>query len=183
MDPEPVLQGRTALPAHKQVLLPIPSDGSDVPETKLSGMVLPLTQPQIKAARPREKAYKLADGGGLYLELTPAGGRHWPMKYRRPNGRENKLCFGAFAAVSLADARAKRDSAKKLLASGADPARVWADQAREAALKASTPLSRWPGTGTGRRPGSGSRADSPRGRLRSGVQQSHQSTTCRARIG
>ena len=63
--------------------------------------VPPLTQLQIKNAKPREKPYKLADGGGLYLEVTPSGGKHWRMKYRQPNGKENKLHFGAFPAVSL----------------------------------------------------------------------------------
>jgi len=93
-------------------------------------MVPPLTQLQIRNAKPKDKPYKLADGGGLYLEVTPAGGKHWRMKYRQPNGKENKLHLGAFSAVSLADAREKRDSAKQLLATGADPGRAWADQAR-----------------------------------------------------
>jgi hypothetical protein len=70
--------------------------------------VPPLTQLQIKNAKPREKPYKLADGGGLYLEVTQAGGKHWRMKYRQPNGKENKLHFGAFPAVSLLDAREAR---------------------------------------------------------------------------
>lgn len=98
--------------------------------------VPPLTQLQIKNAKPREKPYKLADGGGLYLEVTPVGGKHWRMKYRQPNGKENKLHFGAFPAVSLADARERRDSARQLLAVGADPARVRDEQAREARLAA-----------------------------------------------
>jgi len=58
--------------------------------------VPPLTQLQIRNAKPKEKAYKLTDGGGLYLEVTTAGGKHWRMKYRRPDGREFKLNFGAF---------------------------------------------------------------------------------------
>jgi integrase len=99
-------------------------------------MVPPLTQLQIRNAKPKGKPYKLADGGGLYLEVTPAGGKHWRMKYRQPNGKENKLHLGAFPAVSLADAREKRDSAKQVLATGADPARVWAEQARHARLGA-----------------------------------------------
>lgn len=44
--------------------------------------VPPLTRLEIKNAKPREKPYKLADGGGLYLEVTPAGGKHWRIKYR-----------------------------------------------------------------------------------------------------
>ena len=62
---------------------------------KMPKRVPPLTQLQIKNAKPREKPYKLADGGGLYLEVTPSGGKHWRMNYRQPNGKENKLHFGA----------------------------------------------------------------------------------------
>lgn len=98
--------------------------------------VPPLTQLQIKNAKPREKPYKLADGGGLYLEVTPAGDKHWRMKYRQPNGKENKLHFGAFPAVSLADAREKRDSARQLLAADVDPARAREEQARQARMAA-----------------------------------------------
>lgn len=72
--------------------------------------VPPLTRLQIRSAKPAEKPYKLADGGGLYIEVTPADGKHWRMKYRRPSGKEGKLHFGAFPAVSISDAREKRDS-------------------------------------------------------------------------
>ncbi len=98
--------------------------------------VPPLTQLQIKNAKPREKPYKLADGGGLYLEVTPAGGKHWRMKDRQPNGKENKLHFGAFPAVSLLDAREKRDGARQLLAADVDPARAREEQARQARMTA-----------------------------------------------
>ncbi len=98
--------------------------------------VPPLTQLQIKNAKPRDKPYKLADGGGLYLEVTPAGGKHWRMKYRQPNGKENKLPFGAFPAVSLLDAREKRDGARQLLAADVDPARAREEQARQARMTA-----------------------------------------------
>lgn len=82
--------------------------------------VSPLSQLKILNAKPRDKAYKLADGGGLYLEVTPAGGKHWRMKYHRPDGREAKLNFGAFPVVSLSEAREKRDSARQLVAAGTD---------------------------------------------------------------
>lgn len=75
---------------------------------------------QVDAAKPREKAYKLADGAGLYLEVVPSGSRYWRMKYRF-NGREKRLAFGVYPAVSLAQARALRDEAKKKLAEGIDP--------------------------------------------------------------
>ncbi|MDC9594055.1 tyrosine-type recombinase/integrase [Xenorhabdus sp. IM139775] len=77
---------------------------------------------QIEAAKPKEKTYKLADGGGLYLEITPRGSKYWRMKYYRPTDKkEDRLAFGVYPVVSLADARTKRDEAKKLLAQGIDP--------------------------------------------------------------
>ncbi|MGQ0331324.1 tyrosine-type recombinase/integrase [Citrobacter portucalensis] len=75
---------------------------------------------QVDAAKPREKAYKLADGAGLYLEVVPSGSRYWRMKYRF-NGKEKRIAFGVYPAVSLAQARALRDEAKKKLAEGIDP--------------------------------------------------------------
>lgn len=75
---------------------------------------------QVDAAKPREKAYKLADGAGLYLEVVPSGSRYWRMKYRF-NGKEKRMAFGVYPAVSLAQARALRDEAKKKLAMGIDP--------------------------------------------------------------
>jgi integrase len=75
---------------------------------------------QVDAAKPREKAYKLTDGAGLYLEVVPSGSRYWRMKYRF-NGKEKRMAFGVYPAVSLAQARALRDEAKKKLAEGIDP--------------------------------------------------------------
>ncbi|HHN8587827.1 TPA: tyrosine-type recombinase/integrase [Klebsiella quasipneumoniae] len=75
---------------------------------------------QVDAAKPREKAYKVADGAGLYLEVVPSGSRYWRMKYRF-NGKEKRMAFGVYPAVSLAQARALRDEAKKKLAEVIDP--------------------------------------------------------------
>ena len=75
---------------------------------------------QVDGAKPREKAYKLADGAGLYLEVVPSGARYWRLKYRF-NGKEKRLAFGVYPTVSLAQARALRDEAKKKLADGIDP--------------------------------------------------------------
>lgn len=76
----------------------------------------------IETAKSKDKTYKLADGGGLYLEVTSRGSKYWRMKYRRPTDKkEDRLAFGVYPAVSLADARTKRDEAKKLLAQGIDP--------------------------------------------------------------
>lgn len=71
-----------------------------------------LTVTQIKNAKPKEKAYKLADEQGLYLLITPNGSKLWKLKYRF-EGIEKKLSFGSFPEVSLADARAERDKARK----------------------------------------------------------------------
>lgn len=75
---------------------------------------------QVDTAKPREKAYQLADGAGLYPEVVPSGSRYWRMKYRF-NGKEKRLAFGVYPVVSLAQARALRDEAKKKLAEGIDP--------------------------------------------------------------
>src|SRR5690606_22621245 len=74
----------------------------------------------IKAAKPRPKSYKLGDEKGLYLEVTPSGGRLWRLKYRL-DGKEKRLALGAYPEVSLAEARDGRDDARKLLAKGHDP--------------------------------------------------------------
>lgn len=66
---------------------------------------------QIDTAKPKEKAYKLADGGGLYLLVKPSGGKYWRFKYRVA-GKEKLLALGVYPEVTLADARAKREEAK-----------------------------------------------------------------------
>ena len=87
-------------------------------------IVLPLADKAIKSAKPRDKAYKLADGGGLYLEVMPTGAKLWRMKFKQASGKESRLAFGAYDEVSLADARAKRDAARKQMAIGVDPAQA-----------------------------------------------------------
>jgi integrase len=79
-----------------------------------------LTALAIKAAKGRDKQYKLADSGGLHLLVLPSGQRYWRMNYRYL-GRYKTLAFGVWPDVGLADARAKRDDARKLLANGRDP--------------------------------------------------------------
>ncbi len=81
-----------------------------------------LTDTAIRALKPGAKDYKAADEKGLYLLVTPTGGRLWRLKYRSPGGVERKLSLGGYPDVSLKDARDLRDDARKLLASGADPA-------------------------------------------------------------
>ena len=81
---------------------------------------MPLTTTAIRNAKPGAKVRRLFDANGLYLEISPAGGKWWRIKYRF-QGRERRLSLGVYPATSLADARARRDDARKLLASGMDP--------------------------------------------------------------
>lgn len=80
-----------------------------------------LTAVAIKAAKGREKQYKLTDSDGLHLLVMPSGQRYWRMNYRHL-GRYKTLAFGVWPEVDLADARAKRDEARRVLAKGIDPA-------------------------------------------------------------
>lgn len=81
---------------------------------------VPLTYFDIQNAKPERKPYKLADGGGLFLLVQPNGSKLWRLKYRHL-GTERALSFGAYPTVSLAEARKKRDEAKKLIGEGVDP--------------------------------------------------------------
>lgn len=88
---------------------------------------------QVDTTRLKEKNYKLSDSGDMYLEVTPRGAKYWRMKYYRPgDSKEDKLAFGVYPAVSLAEARAKRDEAKKLLAKRIDPKKVQQEGMTEA---------------------------------------------------
>lgn len=79
-----------------------------------------LTDVTARNAKPREKDYKLADGGGLYLLVTPSGGKLWRLKYR-VHGVERKLARGRYPEMSLAKARKARDTAREAVSSGKDP--------------------------------------------------------------
>ncbi|QYF95758.1 integrase arm-type DNA-binding domain-containing protein [Massilia sp. PAMC28688] len=85
-------------------------------------LATPLTDTQVKAAKPREKTYTLADGGGMYLEVAPTGLKVWRMAYRQADGKSNRVTFGSYPAVSLSDARERRALARKQRAEGIDPA-------------------------------------------------------------
>jgi integrase len=82
--------------------------------------IAPLSDIQVKNTKPKEIDYKLADGGGLYLLVTTTGGKLWRMDYRFSDKRKT-ASFGAYPAITLADARQRREDAKKLLASDVDP--------------------------------------------------------------
>lgn len=95
--------------------------------------ITPLTDTQVRSVKPQAKEIKLFDGNGLYLLVTPSGGKLWRLKYRF-GGREKLLSFGAYPQISLADARKKRDEARQLIAHGTDPG----EAKREEAIKGET---------------------------------------------
>jgi integrase len=80
-----------------------------------------LTDTKARAAKPKDKPYKLSDSNGLFLHVTPNGSKLWRMKYRIA-GKEKLLSFGPYPELSIAEARAKRDEARKALTNGLDPA-------------------------------------------------------------
>jgi integrase len=79
-----------------------------------------LSDAAARKAKPEAKAYKMADGGGMYLEVMPSGSKYWRLKYRF-GGKEKRLAFGVYPDVSLAQARERRGDARKLLANDIDP--------------------------------------------------------------
>lgn len=96
-----------------------------------------LTDISIKNAKPRERDYKLADGGGLYLLVTVSGGKLWRLKFRI-DGIERKLSLGKYPALGLGDARKARDAAKAKIADGSDPAAAKRRERIVAKLSAAT---------------------------------------------
>jgi integrase len=82
---------------------------------------MPLSDAALRNLKPTDKTYKRADGQGLYVLVKPDGGRYWRLKYRYA-GREGVLALGVYPEVGAAEARARRDEAKRLLRDGIDPA-------------------------------------------------------------
>lgn len=91
-----------------------------------------LTDKKITAARPQKRRYKLADGQGMYLLITPDSGRYWRLKYRF-GGREKLLALGPYPSVTIKEARDRRDDARKALRDHRDPGAE-----KQAAKRAST---------------------------------------------
>lgn len=81
---------------------------------------VPLTATEIKNAKPKEKKYKLSDGGGLFLLVSPNSSKVWRLKYRF-NNKEKEYAIGVYPTISLSKARAKREELKILIADGKDP--------------------------------------------------------------
>lgn len=80
----------------------------------------PLTNLRLQRAKATD--FPLWDGGGLHVILSASGTRLWRFKYNRPDGRENRIAFGSFPEVSLAEARERREEARAMLRDGKDPA-------------------------------------------------------------
>lgn len=85
--------------------------------------IAPLSDVQVRNAKPKEQDYKLPDGYGLFLLVTPTGGKLWRLDYRTGDKRKT-MALGQYPAVSLAEARDRREDARKLLVNGQDPAAV-----------------------------------------------------------
>ena len=94
-----------------------------------------LTDTEIRRSKPAARPYKLSDGGGLHLLITQAGGKLWRWKYRF-DGAEKLMAMGRYPEVTLADARERRDAARKRLANGSDP--MAERMAQKTAIKVAT---------------------------------------------
>lgn len=81
-----------------------------------------LTDVAIRNANPGPKPVKLADGGGMHLLITPAGGKLWRIKYRI-DGCEKLLAIGAYPEIGFGEARRRREEAREMIALGNDPSR------------------------------------------------------------
>jgi integrase len=79
-----------------------------------------LTDVRVRNAKPRAKPYKLSDGGGMYLLVKPDGGRYWRLDYRFA-GKRLTLSIGVYPTVTLSQARASREEARRLLAQDINP--------------------------------------------------------------
>jgi Arm DNA-binding domain len=93
--------------------------------------VMALTDTRIRNAKPSAKAYKVSDGGGMYLLVKPDGGRYWRLDYRFA-GKRRTLALGVYPIITLSEARLRRQEARRLLAQNIDPG-----TAKKAAKRAS----------------------------------------------
>ncbi len=97
----------------------------------MAKIIKPLTNTEVKQAKPKEKVYTLSDGGGLQLRIKPNGSKLWLLDYKRPYTKKRTcLSLGAYPALSIAEARKKRTEAKELLAKDIDPQEHRDEQSR-----------------------------------------------------
>jgi integrase len=94
-----------------------------------------LTNTAILRLKPKEKLYRVFDGRGLYLEISPSGSKYWRLKYRYL-GKERRMALGVYPDISLAIARERREDARKLVAVGIDPAEARKEDKRAAIVNA-----------------------------------------------
>jgi len=85
--------------------------------------IAPLSDMKVQKAKSKDKNVTLFDGGGLFLMVTPSGGKLWRFKYRY-DGKQKLLAFGSYPGISLFNARQKRDEAREQLVKGIDPGAV-----------------------------------------------------------
>jgi len=98
---------------------------------------MPLTDVAVRNIKPGPKTVRLRDERGLYLEVSPKGGKWWRLRYTF-QGKENMLSLGVYPDVSLKDARERRDEARKLIANGIDPSQARKEEKAEIAADAMT---------------------------------------------
>lgn len=79
-----------------------------------------LTDTKVRSAKPEAKEYSLVDGDGMFLLIHPNGSKYWRFRFRF-GGKQHLMAFGVYPETSLADARHKREAARKLVAAGIDP--------------------------------------------------------------
>lgn len=92
----------------------------------------PLTNTEVKQAKPRTREYNLADGQGLYLRVKPNGSKLWLFNYSRPFTKQRaNISLGSYPDLSLANARAKRQKMRELLAEDIDPKHFKIEQTRQ----------------------------------------------------
>lgn len=96
--------------------------------------IMPLTDLQVKNAKPKEKNYKLSDGAGLYLLITPSGGKLWRLDYSF-DGKRKTLFLKSYPEKSLSDVRKDREEARSLLANGVDPGAILKEQKSQVRLQ------------------------------------------------
>ena len=88
---------------------------------------MPLNDMQIRRAKPEAKSYTLGDGQGLSLLIEPNGSKSWRFRYRFA-GKPKMISLGVYPTITLADARPRRDDARKLVAEGKNPSEVRKEQ-------------------------------------------------------
>ena len=98
---------------------------------------MPLTSMAIEKVKQQSKPIRLYDGGGLFLLVTPAGGKLWRLKYRF-GGKARLLALGTYPEISLTEARAKRTEARRMVANGIDPMAARKEQQRAKVSEAAT---------------------------------------------